>query len=69
MCFETYATQVSRDRQRFVAESRLTGPVQQPMSVSHFAPNANATLLSGLRSSDPYFQARFSLSSLQLAPR
>lgn len=55
--FEVYATQVSRPFVILYEPLRADADLhQQPMSVSQFGSNPNQVLLSGLRSSDPYFQ-------------
>lgn len=66
--FEVYATQVSSYKnsgnllhptvQRKLIRVIMIDDSRQPMSVSQFASNPNQSLLSGLRSDEPYYQVR-----------
>jgi len=62
VCFEVYATQVRPSPPSSRGDEQAADDLSlQPMTVSQFASNPNQALLSGLRSSNPYFKVRPSL--------
>jgi nucleoporin NDC1 len=68
-CFEVYATQVRLMVPSSFPRAMLTPSfAPQPITVSQFSPSPNQALLSGLRSSDPYYQVRRVFTPVESSP-